>query len=118
MPLKVEGLDRLQTLLQKAVPATRPRWQAEGLAMASYAQERSPVDTGLFFKSWRFQAPRTGGLDLLNNATRGSNFYAPHVHRKGDPETVLEEVRAEAQARSARLREDLAQIVSTVINRG
>jgi len=118
MPLKIEGLDKLQASLERAVKATRPRWQAEGRYMVRYAQQRSPVDTGLFFKSWLFRTPRGGGLDLHNNATRGGSHYAPHVHRKGDPETVLEEVRAEADSRSARLREDLAQIIATTINRG
>lgn len=118
MPLRITGLDRLQTLLERAVPATRAVWQEEARVVVRFAQESSPVDTALLFKSWRFRTDRTGGAAILNGATRDGRRYDRYAHRAGEPTPVIEEVYAFATARLPALRERLARVAADTVNRG
>lgn len=118
MPLKVTGLDDLEARLRRALAPSRAVWQAEGRVVVRYAQDRSPVDTGLLFKSWGYRVDRTGGLQITNGATRDGRRYDRYAHRQGDPTPVLEEVYAFAIARLPQLRERLAQVTADAVNRG
>ena len=118
MPIRIKNVDRIIQAHRTALEATRPRWQQEGREMRVLAQRLSPVDTGLFRKSWTFRTYKRGGLTIINEASQNGRAYAEYVHRAGERITVGEEVRRIAVERLPALRADLSRLFAQHINRG
>ena len=105
--------DHFRETAQRMTRERREYWKREGKEINTFAKSISPVDKGLFKRSWRYRTTAIGYTQTNEAAHRGRT-YSGYVHPAGDDETIEAKVVAEIERRVPRYKEDLQNITRAV----